>query len=750
MLCLRVVVAIAVALVSTNYMVAKAQVDESVDVSEDARVFSTRNLPIDDRLMPSIGNGHIATNIFSDAVFMNGLYNGLKGDSHRARIPAYANIRLDSPLTRHLFRPLYSLDTSEGAFKVRVDSDKSVIVQRTYAHRYYTRAIVNQIQVTPKPHSDPQIWVPISLMQGPESNDITFEAPVFEIIENRESWSMCGETKESEDPVYQPAPEKICLYWTAVPNQLVVPQHSDTLFTFVMTADKKKDVARQEFVKVLQEEGDELYRKHVAEWQTTLQQAGIDIEGDLHLAKIVNGMWYYLLSSLPSQNSYHPPEPFYGLSPGGLARGAYLQDYQGHNFWDTETWMFPPILLYHPNYANKLLQYRLNTAPVAKDLSKARGYNGYRFAWESAFTGREVTPECCPEVVDFEEHISADIAFAARQYIATTRDENWLQNGGCDLVTNIADFWASKVVMNHDTGYYDIPNVMGPDEDHHNITNSVFTNVVAGFSLYLAQYASCLCKPYYEVKNPDNYANIAWSLALPYDEELDYHPQYQDYERGVIIKQADAILLGFPLQYPMKTSTRANDLAYYETVTRDNGPAMTWSMHTIGHLDLGENEQAALIFNRSYEPYVRQPFKMWTEARLPDIGAVNFLTGMGGFLQALTFGYAGVRIHLDRLEINKPQLPPGVSKFTVRGIKYLGAELTLDIDSEGTVMNVSKLDDQWPLTMTNGNDNVALKPNTKVTLQGSGPFVIRSVQWKNCELPVEMIGQNFRPLDTKF
>lgn len=86
-------------------------------------------------------------------------------------------------------------------------------------------------------------------MQGPESKDLAFADPVPEIIENRASWSMCGQTKESEDPVYQPMPVEVCLYWTSVPDHLVVPQHGARVFTFVMTADKNQTVARQEFVK---------------------------------------------------------------------------------------------------------------------------------------------------------------------------------------------------------------------------------------------------------------------------------------------------------------------------------------------------------------------------------------------------------------------------------------------------------------------------------------------------------------------
>lgn len=36
-----------------------------------------RRLPSNERFMPSIGNGHIAANVFSDTVYMNGLYRSV-------------------------------------------------------------------------------------------------------------------------------------------------------------------------------------------------------------------------------------------------------------------------------------------------------------------------------------------------------------------------------------------------------------------------------------------------------------------------------------------------------------------------------------------------------------------------------------------------------------------------------------------------------------------------------------------------
>lgn len=50
-----------------------------------------------------------------------------------------------------------------------------------------------------------------------------------------------------------------------------------------------------------------------------------------------------------------------------------------------------------------------------------------------------MTPDCCPETRDRQQHITADISFASRQYVAVTGDEAWLvgENYGYPLeVTN--------------------------------------------------------------------------------------------------------------------------------------------------------------------------------------------------------------------------------------------------------------------------------------------------------------------------
>lgn len=208
----------------------------------------------------------------------------------------------------------------------------------------------------------------------------------------------------------------------------------------------------------------------------------------------------------------------------------------------------------NPRWSADLLKYRYNVREAARQNAANTGYKGYRYPWESGYTGVEVTPDCCPEVVEYQHHVIADIAFAFRAHLAATHDLDWFKNIGCDVAYNTAKFWESRVKFNESTGFYDIRNVMGPDEDHHDIDNNVYTNVNAAINLYFGEFASCVCKDLMGLNEDDfaEFTNVAKSIALLYDEKDDFHPQYEGYDVRTEIKQADAILLGFPLGLPMK------------------------------------------------------------------------------------------------------------------------------------------------------------------------------------------------------
>ena len=123
----------------------------------------------------------------------------------------------------------------------------------------------------------------------------------------------------------------------------------------------------------------------------------------------------------------------------------------------------------YPTIAKEILSYRIHVAEAAAINAKLFNCTGWRFSWESAYTGldgkfslakpvnqfkfflfsNKVTPDCCPEVKLYQLHITGDIAFAARQYVSATRDIEWLENeGGNDLIQNIASFWSSRISYN--------------------------------------------------------------------------------------------------------------------------------------------------------------------------------------------------------------------------------------------------------------------------------------------------------------
>ncbi|XP_050101550.1 protein-glucosylgalactosylhydroxylysine glucosidase-like isoform X2 [Anopheles aquasalis] len=711
--------------------------------------------------LPTLANGHLGFTVFEDAVYMGGLYAGAGGLSHRARIPNVANIRpaIGCYRERGQEQCTQTLDMEQGVFRIKFsqDSDRYRLTHTLYPHALYTRLIVNQffIERLDERNAERPISVPLMPPVPFLSEDITFE-PIRAVQfrsgapehQNHLIYESCGKTVEVEDPIQQPSVRPVCVVWNHVPERLTLPPTERTVtFTFLMAVDGDEASAHDELRTALELPADELLRAHTSRWRSFWERFDILTTGNEPLQRAVWASIFYLVSNLPFASSGRS----YGFSPTGLGRGggSNLDDYEGHSFWDTEIWMLPVLNVIDRSYARSLLQYRIERLEVAKELAAELGYGGARYPWESAFTGTEVTQPCCPAVAQYQHHITADISFGLRQHLAATQDLEWLCASGADrMATEIASFWASRVTFNQTgTAQYDIAAVMGPDEDHENVTNNAYTNVVAGYALYFGDFAYCLCAESNELQE-DHWDAIAKNIKLPYDPIRDYHPQYDGYNQGTTIKQADTVLLGYPLQYAgMRPTTRSNDLRAYESVTRASGPAMTWAMHSVNHLDLGEVEQAAINFNRSYQPYIRGPFQIWYELQQPDRGAQNFLTGAGGFLQSVLFGYGGVRLHLNRLELHPgtagtPVLPPGSRQLIIKGVQYLGALITVEKTVSQSTLTVTH--QEQPLTIEFGDRNAPRDVVINVTYYLRNRTAIvraKNLPYRNCMLPEDIIGR---------
>uniref|UniRef100_A0A8C0H4N6 Protein-glucosylgalactosylhydroxylysine glucosidase n=1 Tax=Chelonoidis abingdonii TaxID=106734 RepID=A0A8C0H4N6_CHEAB len=132
---------------------------------------------------------------------------------------------------------------------------------------------------------------------------------------------------------------------------------------------------------------------------------------------------------------------------------------------------------------------------------------------------------------------------------------------------------------------------------------------------------------------------------------------------------------------------RRNDLEMYEPVTALDGPAMTWSMFAVGWMELKEIQRAQTQLSKCFNN-ITEPFKIWVE-NSDGSGAVNFLTGMGGFLQAILFGYTGFRITKSSLNFD-PICPDNISKLKVTGVSYLGSKLNFTLTKENVRIKVTK------------------------------------------------------------
>lgn len=224
---------------------------------------------------------------------------------------------------------------------------------------------------------------------------------------------------------------------------------------------------------------------------------------------------------------------------------------------------------------------------------------------------------------------------------------------------------------------------MPPDEYHYSVDNSVYTNAVAQRSL---NFAADVARDF-QIPVPEEWQEVAKKVKVPFDGARNYHPEYDGYSPGKKVKQADVVLLGYPMMYPMSPEVRRNDLEMYEPVTELDGPAMTWSMFAVGWMELKEIQRAQSQLSKCFNN-ITEPFKIWVE-NSDGSGAVNFLTGMGGFLQAILFGYTGFRITKSSLNFD-PICPDNISKLKVTGVSYLGSKLNFTLTKENVRIKVTK------------------------------------------------------------
>lgn len=410
--------------------------------------------------------------------------------------------------------------------------------------------------------------------------------------------------------------------------------------------------------------------------------ADIEIDGPVEDQQFIRSALYYLRGSI------HPKGKM-SVSPMALSSDVY----NGHIFWDADIWVFPALALIDPERAKAITDYRYDRLPTAtrsfytwvkEDRPIASGKMGHEyitgaaadgvmFPWESSVSGKETVPGPSR----FQHHIGGSIAFGFGLATALGIEpvDRWER-----IQSAISSFYLLRLTPNAKEGA-EIKSTMSPDE-HHTGDNDLYTNLLATW-----------------VSDRGTWSDGA-KYKLPKDDKT-FLTYDNDGLRGY--KQAAAVLSIYPLQYPpAEKQAKAMMERFADKVTK-NGPAMSDSIHALIWARLGEQDKAYKAWHDSWKPFVKPPFLLFSEKR--SSSRTYFTTGAAGSLQAVLYGFAGLRLD-DKVPAGskwsmplkngkflsiKPNLPKEWKKLTLRNLTVLGKRLTFEIEGDQVKVTEARL-----------------------------------------------------------
>jgi kojibiose phosphorylase len=452
-----------------------------------------------------------------------------------------------------------------------------------------------------------------------------------------------------------------------------------------------------------------IFQDHIKAWDKLWKKADVIVEGTANLQQNLRFNIYHMLICGHFDN---------GFSSIG-ARTLSGEGYRGHIFWDAEIFLLPFYLFNFPQIAKNMLLYRYKRLDRSRDLARREMYKGVKFAWESADTGEEETPEWARDIDgtivkihthQMEHHITSDIAYAVYKYYVVTGDEEFMKKYGYEIMFDAARFWASRLEYNKRKKKYEITNVIGPDEFHIGVKNNVFTNMMAKWNLITANKLFVQVK-----KQPSVYKYLKNKLDLKNKEVTEWRrlasnmvvnisknkviEQFDGYfklkkvfltqtdENGIpilprklktkdlgktqIIKQPDVLMLMCLLNDVFNRDTKKMNYDFYapRTIHRSS---LSASIQSIAASEAGDLNRAYNFFNVSLRADISNLYGNTKEG----IHAAS----LGGTWQAVVFGFGGVKIKKEQLFVN-PNMPRSWRKL-VFSLVWKGCSIKLVLDNE--------------------------------------------------------------------
>jgi trehalose/maltose hydrolase-like predicted phosphorylase len=420
---------------------------------------------------------------------------------------------------------------------------------------------------------------------------------------------------------------------------------------------------------------DSLIDQHRAAWRD-LWRSDIEIDGDVQAQTVVHSDLYYLLATSTADTRW--PMGACGLTPG----------YTGHAFWDSDTWIFPALLLLHPERAKSLAVFRAHTLPAAQARALARGLKGAMYPWEAdPENGTEQIPYFAHVLSEREIHVNADVAIAQWQYWLATQDREWLKRDGWPVIRNVADFWASRASWNAQQRRYEIVHVTSVAESYNDVPNDTFTNVSAQKVLTIAAKAAALAG-----ERPDpHWAEVASKLYIPFSQAEQRHLDFDANMPREPLEGSTLGLLAYPsLDLQMSDKVRRNDYDYIMISVRQGHHephGMGMAPASIAAAAAGDTASAVAWLQRNFTSgLIKTPFNVRTETATNNTG--YFMTASGGFLQNLLYGFTGLRVAEKGLvEAYSPILPAEWKSMTLKDVTIRGEhyDFIINRDAAGKV-----------------------------------------------------------------
>ncbi len=392
----------------------------------------------------------------------------------------------------------------------------------------------------------------------------------------------------------------------------------------------------------------EKLKKETREWWAKKWETDIEIDGPVEDQLAVRSFIFYL------EVGFHSKLPPFGLSN---------KKYNGHRFWDAETWILPAILFIDRQKATDATLWRITESDQEY------------IPWEQASQGIDATPEEFKSAL----HINGWVAWWFEQAKITQILNNKNKQKPDEISRKISQYLKSKLVLN-ENGNYEIKNVRPPDETRQR-DNDLITNLHAKWMIS-------------KFLNDDETAS---KIYIPKDEND--IPLSYDNDKRTGYQQASALLAIYPLNWQFDNQTMQAMYEIYNDKVIEHGPAMTEPIHSIIASRLGRQEQAYTHWKNSWQKYVRGGHFQFSERS--SKAETYFLTGAGGSLQAVIYGFLGLK-----LEPNKGY--PAIVSKSLNGGYRLSIEPRLPKDwNSVTFKNMHLPDGKWTLKVT--HDKTTLK-----------------------------------------